>query len=365
MTSDIHRLPDDLMIDILSRLPAESVIRVSFVCKTWQSMVKAPSFVARHYNHPNNSARLFVRHLDGHGGLRYFSLYDDETLAGSPPVYRDLVADMTHRLDISLYDGIFCMLNRHFALWNPATKEFRSLPVFPETQLDGLDTFGFGLDPITADYKVIWIWVNGEEFGEKKWMGATTAVYSLSSDSWRYVDVGLPCPDIYTPMSNTCIDGVYHWFAMENGHPLILSFDLTTESFAKLPGGLPRPQYGVLTTYDNSLALCYYDLMDCYTTSVDVWVMRGDEGWTQHARVDIPHTTVLGIWKKGLLFIKADGDGTLGLYDPETEQVKDLGSRIEPYPLLYRESLVAIRRLNGINEPDQLSDVAQVIDFSR
>ncbi|XP_059643045.1 F-box protein At1g11270-like [Cornus florida] len=361
---DTHRLPDDVMIDILARLPVKSVIQSRSVCKNWHSIVKNPSFVAKHFNHHTNSSRLFVYHFDYDSEEYFFSLYPDESLAGSPPAHQDVVVDMPRRLAISLYNGILCMYNlsNRFALWNPATREFRSLPVLPldfppnvviEKEIFG---FGFGLDPITNDYKVVWVWVTADEFIKKRWMAA---VYTVSSDSWRYLDVSLPYTWMDPPLSNTCINGVYHWYAMDKEeHPLILSFDMGNELFHEIRGDLPSPQPAAITTYNNSLALCYYDFPD-----VDIWVMMEDGSWTKHSTVVIP-TTMLGFWKNGLLFMETDDPGHLGLYDPETDKVKDLGSRICAKPLVYRESLVAIRGRNGFIEQDQLSDVDQVLNFS-
>ncbi|XP_059652377.1 F-box/kelch-repeat protein At3g23880-like [Cornus florida] len=369
MTScgDINRLPGDIMIDILSRLPVKFVIRGSAVCKNWHSMVKTPSFVCKYFNHCTNSIRLFVYHFDAHAGSFYFSIYDDETLAGSPPAYRDVVVDMPHHLEMSLYDGIFCMSNRssRCALWNQATREFRALPILPEVLgRCVMDTFGFGLDPTTQDYKVVLIWVTVDEYEEKRWLAAKTAVYTLSSDSWRDLDVSIPCPWIFPPVSNTCIDGVFHWFGVDNERkPLILSFDMGSDSFGEIRGGFPRPNCASLTTCNKSLALCYYDIADMSISSVDVWVRNWDESWTMHARVEIPYITVLGFWKEGMIFMKTDEDRHLALYNPETQEVKNLGYRTGPHPFLYRESLVAIRRRNGIIEQHQTTDVAQILDF--
>ncbi|CAL5430863.1 unnamed protein product [Camellia sinensis] len=63
-------------------------------------------------------------------------------------------------------DGIFLVYTRYrdgnrMALWNPAMREFRRLhvlkPIFPQNFHAIRNVVGFGLDPLTRDYKIIWI----------------------------------------------------------------------------------------------------------------------------------------------------------------------------------------------------------------
>ncbi|KAL5730446.1 hypothetical protein ACHQM5_003264 [Ranunculus cassubicifolius] len=41
-------VPEDVMVDILSRLPAKSLIRFKTVCKTWYNLVHQPDFTKLH-----------------------------------------------------------------------------------------------------------------------------------------------------------------------------------------------------------------------------------------------------------------------------------------------------------------------------
>ncbi|XP_059644241.1 putative F-box protein At3g16210 [Cornus florida] len=369
--SDIHQLlPENVVIEILLRLPVNSLIRARAVCKNWYTIIINPSFVSEHYDHPSNSARLFVHRYDEISSGYAFSLFPDQTLAGYPPAYQNVVVDMFFYMDVSLYNGILCLSSRNqskgFALWNPATREFRSLPVFrlnfPPDVVIFKEIFGFGLDPITNDYKVVWIW-DTLDSNEAIRGPYQAAVYTLSTDSWRYLGhVATPYTTIYNPQSNTCINGVHYWRTTnkENDHPLILSFDMGNELFHNIRD-IPS-SHGVLASYNNSLALIDADSRPF----VDIWVMREEGCWTKLFTFEIIRGVdrPLGFWKNGQLFMESD-DGFMTLYDPVTHEIKDLGTRfIADDPLLYRESLVPIRGRNGFLEQDQLSDVDQVLNFS-
>ncbi|KAI8558423.1 hypothetical protein RHMOL_Rhmol04G0092000 [Rhododendron molle] len=43
-------IPNDLLIEILARLPSASLLRFKSVCKPWRSLIRSPSFVTKHLN---------------------------------------------------------------------------------------------------------------------------------------------------------------------------------------------------------------------------------------------------------------------------------------------------------------------------
>ncbi|XP_059639853.1 putative F-box protein At5g62060 [Cornus florida] len=324
-------LHEDVMIEILSRLPVKSVIRAGAVCKNWYSIIKDPSFVTRHLNnhHTNsNSGRLFIRGRNDVNHI-YFSLFPDETLACTIqdvvvvldiPTYIEVVA--------SPYNGILCLCG-----------------------LD-LEHYEGGCSISVWSFQV--------------------AVYTLSTDSWRYLDhVALPYHGIHTPLSNTCINGVYHWLATQSCEDcyFILSFDMGNELFHDIPVHIPTSKHCYspppLLSYNNSLALICYDLSN---PTFDIWVMMEDDGcWTKHFTVEMntEFWFFLGFWKNNQLIIQTDVDGHVALYDPQTREIKDFGSKNWYASFVYRDSLVAIRGKDGFLKQDYMSDADQICNFSK
>ncbi|KAG5612107.1 hypothetical protein H5410_023388 [Solanum commersonii] len=63
--------PEDLVVNILLRLPVESLLCFKCVCKHWFPLIKSPSFIREQFHHNNNRARLLVCNSkvsdEGHG----------------------------------------------------------------------------------------------------------------------------------------------------------------------------------------------------------------------------------------------------------------------------------------------------------
>ncbi|CAL5336658.1 unnamed protein product [Camellia sinensis] len=43
-------IPNELIIEILVRLPVQSLLRFTSVCKSWHSLITNPSFITKHLN---------------------------------------------------------------------------------------------------------------------------------------------------------------------------------------------------------------------------------------------------------------------------------------------------------------------------
>ncbi|KAK4592950.1 hypothetical protein RGQ29_017187 [Quercus rubra] len=50
-----NHLPDDIVLNILARLPIKSVLRFRFVCKPRNSSITSPNFFSTHLNIINNN----------------------------------------------------------------------------------------------------------------------------------------------------------------------------------------------------------------------------------------------------------------------------------------------------------------------
>ncbi|KAM7528085.1 hypothetical protein LguiB_031495 [Lonicera macranthoides] len=53
-------MPEDLLIDILARLPVKSLLRFKCVSKYWYALIGSPDFISNHYHNCNNRAMLLV-----------------------------------------------------------------------------------------------------------------------------------------------------------------------------------------------------------------------------------------------------------------------------------------------------------------
>ncbi|VFQ92021.1 unnamed protein product [Cuscuta campestris] len=247
-------LPQDIVTDILKRLPVKTLIRFQCVCKSWKDLIKSSSFVAEQL-HCTTPFLLFSRSRDfslGHGdcslGLRllHCNLQVREELP-EPPL---IIDPLNHAIVVCSSNGLLCLrismcrsckqeLAPSLIVWNPVI--FEAL-VLPPTSLivnyRGNFFVGFGFSPIINDHKVVMIWFSAESFGASR-----AEVYSLSSCSWKVVECGLldgMCLEFQTVTAN----GSMFWIGSKkcvNGDGgtrtdlKIVSFNITTEVFTLIP----------------------------------------------------------------------------------------------------------------------------------
>lgn len=131
------------------------------------------------------------------------------------------------------------------SLWNPTTRVFRCLPPWPfltEHLVCNYDhVFELGFDPLTHDYKVVWIlllfdnW--GKGLGQGYYLRIFVCVYSSCVNSWK----NLQFPSSFTsgsPYSITYLNGVYYCScrSLDNNICKIKTFAMGIEHFGEMQG---------------------------------------------------------------------------------------------------------------------------------
>jgi F-box interacting protein len=336
-------LPEDLLMEILSRLPVKSLMRCKCVSKSWYALVTNPSFITKHLkiSHNVNRGAAILRRGDGLDQRR-LSMLSNETLEVSADV--DLSKWFQDEVSmVSMFgpcNGILCLScalwkKRDYdrlVLWNPATRESKILPPI-HRQLDMPDltsTFGFGFDPKTNDYKVVRIMNFRFRYCEVQ-------VYHLSTNSWRVIGSS-PDPSLFIklPRFPSCLNGVHYWWACEGedyfdeGPRHFIAFDMSNEVFQEL---LPPP-FERVSTWTEDVAVINDSvtlILPCGIESkewVGIWVLNEcgvEMTWTKIFTIpEIP-----GVWD--LLQIRGDGlvvgtgvDQCLVLYDTRTQEARNL-----------------------------------------
>lgn len=160
MSDYLHLLLlSNILIDILIRLPAKTLLRCTSICKSWYSLITSSYFITTHLNRNNNNAnnQILVRNFDGYNcyrGIDHYSVYrDNETF--------DKLA--TFHVPFNCIDGCFrviCNFNgliffsddefghkQTMYLWNPSIRKFVTIPR-PRVTFDSHGLFdhaiGFG-----------------------------------------------------------------------------------------------------------------------------------------------------------------------------------------------------------------------------
>ncbi|XP_059670669.1 F-box protein At5g62510-like [Cornus florida] len=321
-------ITEDVIIEILLRLPGKSLMRLKCVSKYWSTLIRSSSFISWHVHHHSNIGQLFVQHYD-HSTEKYaFALFPDKTLAKSWVEYYNL-GDLQMPTDpgfLGILHGIIglCVWN-HIVLWNPAIREFRFVPI-PEPDIPIFTSVqrnfaGFGLDPITNNYKVVRIWEHGDHNDERQ-LNWLVGVYNLYADSWRAFAVDFPITSEESYLSNTYMNGFYYWMTYYGNDITIFTFDMHKEIFGDIPGP-PVPVYycGDIFLYNNSITLIHWDYGD--ERFFDIWVMKEEGFWTKQLTIGplLDVDRPLGFWKNGEIFLGTK-TSDLVLYNCNTQEIK-------------------------------------------
>ncbi|KAK4340944.1 hypothetical protein RND71_039445 [Anisodus tanguticus] len=370
-----HHLPEDVLVDILLRLPVESLLRFKCVCKYWYALIKGPSFIEKHFHHKNNRARLLIYNLkvahEGHAIVKsvVFSLLPEKIVPGVIPEQKILL-HLPRVFDFTCVagpvDGLFLVQKKFYGdgvslgLWNPVTREFRPLPPAPfeiEFFLSDHDCqFGLEFDLLTQDYKVVWIRVFWDELGQGVHPQVYACVYSSCNNSWKNLtpEFNASCT-VSSPLDATYLNGVYYW--LSRGLDKIYnigSFDMGSEQFGEMQGpDIPSEHWGTLMLRDGSLAVLAGDPGKPMTSIYDVWIMNQEGSWykifTVQPQIDAHWPR--GFWENDKMIFEINETSQLILYDPTTRQVTDLGFQLDLstagcWVFNYKESLAPIKRGN-------------------
>ncbi|GMN43387.1 hypothetical protein TIFTF001_012580 [Ficus carica] len=351
-------LPEDIIAEIMSWLPPESLFRSTCVQKSWYTLVKNriknPLFVAKHLNNSkNNSTSSFVFESLKNISVGCLTLYSDEDNKRNlryvaedfeplVPKHGDAFSDLSDN-GISHCNGIICFVDyrkSRILLCNPSTRETKLLPdpYFAERDNNFTVRFGLGYDCIANVYKVVR--VCGRLFNFK------AQVYTLGDDAWRDImlDHQFRIIDSYPlcKVFHLYCKGFYYWLARKHGiaskQSTMHSFDMHNEEFhtVSLPDIVQSLEYRStcytsLTEWNETVVLFSYPRDKFVKTKpIEMWVMhQSSEGnknspyWTKYLSIGPG-----GISKSPTIFLNSEEllikvfDKGLFSYNIRTNMVK-------------------------------------------
>ncbi|KAK4393068.1 F-box protein [Sesamum angolense] len=312
-------LPEDVVLEILLRLPVKTLLQLKCVCKRWYALIGSSSFVNQHFSQESNQEHLLIRHYRPDEERYAFALYVDEIFSGyEEPDH--LQMPLTVAALMGPLNGVFCVvsISGHMALLNPAMRQFKPLPLvhpYVHPHLSSYDDLlGFGLDPSSGDYKLVSIQYFWNEEMDVPHYPSLVSVYN---------SVVIPG------------DTLRMWIC---------------EKFQEIqvPDCI-KSKEGDLALYDGSIALLSCDL-DKIDKCVDVWVMKKEGFWTKILTVG-PFQDIkwpLGFWKNSEVLLET-GTSLLTLYNVYTQKLRTVEARRKEngffiyWVFSYKESLVSLK----------------------
>ncbi|KAJ4843282.1 hypothetical protein Tsubulata_036374 [Turnera subulata] len=259
---------EELVLDILLRLPMKAIVRFRCVSKSWGTLLSSPDFVYKSllFDEENKYSHFMVKYRDVNTRNFVFSLLSHDTLdlvvtkdLPNPPGF-----DYAHNrgLDLQIVgsccNGLICLgssehINEEggIVLWNPATSETKVVPKLevtrPPRTWDENNYLGFGFDDKTNDYKIVKVtglWCNpvGSRDYENPAYKNEVALYSMKNGSWKIIDATIPFLRL-TCESRLCCTGsgnIVYWEAYSReGHHVyknaIVCFDMGSEELKATP----------------------------------------------------------------------------------------------------------------------------------
>ncbi|KAK4572191.1 hypothetical protein RGQ29_030567 [Quercus rubra] len=381
-----NHLPEEIVLEILVRLPVKSLLRFRCVCKSWYRYIATPNFINNNLLYCNDHNRGFFIHMPKTtGSMVSFSRPHGQICTVASHHTFEAISELRIPFTfqsgyphfVGSCNGILCFSDyRSFEfkdvyLWNPSIRKFKKLPDTCLTHLFNV-SLGFGFDSQNNDYKVVRI----SQSTAKPMPPPDAEVYSLSSDSWKRVGLGISWRSnvVFHKFNSTLsfpfVSGNLHWMIemIEGGGQerrftsMILSFDVNSEKFKELP--LPDDEGGCitkcLTSFKGKLALIKFGYgVQPHSLLCSIWVM-GDS-WNKIRVLPIENLTdFIGFTNYGLLLVQKrsrlvstnselERKHKSVLIDPETLHEKEIQVDYRLDVAAYMENLALLDGANVVS----------------
>ncbi|KAJ0570202.1 putative F-box domain-containing protein [Helianthus annuus] len=227
--------------EIFSRLPVQSILRSRSVCKPWHSFISDPSFTNFYFSRA--TLRLFLSAYNNSTRKRYFLSAAHDGGSVTRLITLGNTLSINDAAEAEHLNGLVCFTsangrltpNDAFVL-NPSTRNIFKLPVtYGSSSSEVYTCYLFGFDESRNEHKVLNIRISGDKRFEPS--AVEILIFSMSSYSWRKVNVELPIDvardHLYFYIKRSvCVDSVIHFMLVYSFD--ILAFDLRTEKFSKI-----------------------------------------------------------------------------------------------------------------------------------
>ncbi|KAM5571047.1 F-box protein CPR1-like [Rosa sericea] len=303
-------LPQDLIYEMVLRLPVKCLIRFSFVSKLWKAVIHSKDFIRKHrqrfnLNHLNDFA-LIRHHVESDPHDHFYSVAfsgDDTTLEEERLKHPLYSLEESDRLGlqsgiVALCNGLILLHVRSkkydlgLFLWNPMISKHKMIPT-PFKWARGKFSnrmYGLGYHSAEDDLKVLVLTEDYNNrsnslFGQIN-LTMDLEVYSVALNRWKRIEK-LPPSNlrIYVNHQSNMVsmnDSCVAWLMRDNDQLdlyMVVTFDLVKEEyqFFRVPILIRGP--GVVKLMAFGGFLCF---LRCYTGDcINVWFTKDcDSCWS-------------------------------------------------------------------------------------
>lgn len=326
--SHISKLPNSLIMDILSTLPITAIFNCKSVCKTWRNIILEPYF-SNLYSKHGSTVLLLRSGYDNFRAPKNLSQIDVHDLR----VHGSKINGISRPdfIVMNSCNGLVCLRERKFVnpvyIWNPILGEYVKLSK-SDPKPENYPVYGIGYDPMGNKYKVLSLFMPSNNKKAPK-----AQIYTLGTRTWRNIGFA-PCP---IKSQFIFLHGVLHWIAENlDGEKLIYSLDIGMEIFRIIPS----PPLSNLTFWLNLGVLqdCLYlsaRNSTIFRPDVEIWVMEEygkKESWVKKFSIKDPMVEwwdldrefqVIRVFESGEMLVLI-GEHVLSNYNPRDRSFTNL-----------------------------------------
>ncbi|XP_059306438.1 F-box/kelch-repeat protein At3g23880-like [Lycium ferocissimum] len=358
-------LPEEILVEILSRLPVKCLHRFKCVSKLFTCLICDPHFHNKHLRHAQSCSNLESKRLlanidfDLRVSCSLFSAcYNNRNIAWRPNYAASNDKIRKNSISVAVVcshvNGLFCVSFGppsgcfdwfEICLWKPTINELRRLPNSSSLSHEETEPhYGLGYDSANDDYVVVRLITNLNDMVTKK-RSIRVELYSLKTDSWTPIYQPFPYTMLHdlrdTYFDCHFVNGRFHWMVLcdkSNYHdfsPVIVFLDLSNYEYKDIP----QPNYtkvpNTLVSWKDAIGIVVLDGRLCVCCnyfergSFDLWTMK-DYGVHQSWTMMLSIPTIDGIlaslnlssWYLVPLYLFENGDVLL-----KTGKIRSTGER--------------------------------------
>ncbi|CAL9246667.1 unnamed protein product [Arabidopsis halleri] len=326
-SATFKKIPEEVLMEILARLPANSVTRFKCVSKHWSSLISSRYFTNLFFqvSSPKREPRPFMFLSDKEHHYALLSTNNDFEADPFSHLNQDLTFPGMGGDFVNSLRGLMCFrVGRAVRICNLTTKQLVNLPKVKSNLLEEVEgDFRmwnyFGHDSVNDEYKVLSIvW---EVSKEERVVRSEHQVFVLGSGaSWRGTHSTIHPPPHRPYSQGLSINGVLYYGSWVGKNTCVLmSFDLITEEFNLIE--LPieacivwNTRRANLMIYRGKVAVFEYSrlMTECI---LDLWVVEdaGKSEWSHKAFVLPSHQLMQSLCFVELLMHNTSRSGKLRL----------------------------------------------------
>ncbi|KAL7612412.1 hypothetical protein Lser_V15G08624 [Lactuca serriola] len=223
-------IPDNILHNILVRLPAKSLLRFRCVSRHWNRLITDPYFMKSRSRRmiilPTSPLHLIDDNVSTND--------QDHSIVKLPFPFRH--QEGTDVTVVGTFNGIVLLVlsdqfqNPHMILYNPLTRASKEIPDPPYPFNGATYAFGFGYGATPDDLKIVRIEVHDDFYGD--WN--TFDVFDLKKSSWITRKDFSPKYGFHEDIGGTFLNGFLYWVAYKYDIVVILCMNIKVMVVSKI-----------------------------------------------------------------------------------------------------------------------------------